>query len=116
MDTHSATTSIPIWLSRSICRDWIIAIPTAPRRRGRSRSDCLDGLSTRIDPTDPPVDYREFAYPAFTELLVWPVAAVQFSNSAPILAVAAGAQVDRRQLSGCGCSHCNGESIPCGSR
>jgi Glycosyltransferase family 87 len=40
-----------------------------------------------LKPTDPPVDYREFAYPAFTELLVWPVADVQFAQLRPILAV-----------------------------
>jgi hypothetical protein len=28
---------------------------------------------------DPPVDYRSFAYPAFTDLLFWPVAKVAFS-------------------------------------
>src|SRR5580765_3851970 len=39
-----------------------------------------------LNPTDPPVDYREFAYPAFTELLVWPIAGMQFAQLRPILA------------------------------
>jgi len=34
-------------------------------------------LDTRI-PTDPLTDYRTFAYPAFTDLLFWPVAKIPF--------------------------------------
>jgi hypothetical protein len=30
------------------------------------------------NPSDPPADYREFAYPAFTQLLLWPAAALEF--------------------------------------
>ncbi|MGA8273111.1 MAG: glycosyltransferase family 87 protein [Candidatus Sulfotelmatobacter sp.] len=29
-------------------------------------------------PSDPPTDYRTFAYPAFTDLLLWPVSALPF--------------------------------------
>jgi hypothetical protein len=39
------------------------------------------------NPTDPPVDYREFAYPAFTELLFWPTAAAEFPTLRIVLAV-----------------------------
>ena len=35
-------------------------------------------------PTDPPADYRTFAYPAYADLLLWPVAEVPF----PILRIA----------------------------
>ncbi len=38
-------------------------------------------------PTDPPADYRQFAYPAFTELLLWPSALCDFSKLRVILAV-----------------------------
>ncbi len=31
-------------------------------------------------PTDPPTDYRTFAYPAFTDLLFWPVSEVPFTT------------------------------------
>src|ERR1700678_1242378 len=31
-------------------------------------------------PTDPPTDYRTFAYPAFTDLLLWPVSSVPFPS------------------------------------
>ena len=31
-------------------------------------------------PTDPPNDYRRFAYPAFTDLLLWPVSEILFST------------------------------------
>lgn len=34
-------------------------------------------LDPRI-PSDPPTDYRTYAYPAFTELLCWPAAAIPF--------------------------------------
>jgi hypothetical protein len=36
---------------------------------------------------DPPADYRQFAYPAFTELLLWPVGLVDFAKLRLLLAV-----------------------------
>lgn len=39
------------------------------------------------NPADPPVDYREFAYPAFTELLLWPTAALDFPKLRLVLAM-----------------------------
>jgi hypothetical protein len=36
---------------------------------------------------DPLVDYREFAYPAFTNLILWPTAALEFSQLRLVLAV-----------------------------
>lgn len=38
-------------------------------------------------PSDPPVDYREFAYPAFTDLLFWPTAALNFLQLRLVLVV-----------------------------
>ena len=38
-------------------------------------------------PTDPPADYREFAYPAFTELILWPASTLEFSTLRLILVV-----------------------------
>lgn len=37
--------------------------------------------------SDPPVDYRTFAYPAFTELVLWPTANLQFPQLRIALAV-----------------------------
>ena len=39
------------------------------------------------NPSDPPVEYREFAYPAFTDLLLWPTASLKFSTLRIALAV-----------------------------
>jgi Glycosyltransferase family 87 len=38
-------------------------------------------------PLDPPVDYRSFAYPAFTDLLLWPAAEMDFPDLRLILVV-----------------------------
>jgi hypothetical protein len=67
----------PIWLTS---REWI-------RERRDPYSPALTreiqiGLFGRpLDsqfPTDPPSDYRTFAYPAFTDLLFWPVSEIPF--------------------------------------
>jgi hypothetical protein len=39
------------------------------------------------NPTDPSVDYRQFAYPASAELLLWPSASLQFPQLRVLLAV-----------------------------
>lgn len=38
-------------------------------------------------PTDPPTDYRQFTYPAFTDLLVWPATLLGFPQLRLLLAV-----------------------------
>src|SRR5579864_7361036 len=38
-------------------------------------------------PTDPPADYRTYAYPAFTQLLCWPTAAIPFPTLRILLAI-----------------------------
>jgi len=67
----------PIWLTS---REWI-------RERRDPYSPALTreiqiGLFGRpLDsqyPTDPPSDYRTFAYPAFTDLLLWPLSEIPF--------------------------------------
>lgn len=67
----------PIWLTS---REWL-------RERRDPYSPTLTreiqiGLFGRpLDsqfPTDPPSDYRTFAYPAFTDLLLWPVSEIPF--------------------------------------
>src|SRR5579872_380351 len=39
------------------------------------------------NPKDPPEDYRQFAYPAFTDLLLWPASLVDFPLLRVILAI-----------------------------
>jgi hypothetical protein len=39
------------------------------------------------NPADPPTDYRQFAYPAFAELLLWPAALLEFPTLRLVLAV-----------------------------
>jgi hypothetical protein len=39
------------------------------------------------NPNDPPVDYRQFAYPAYTDLLLWPAALLEFPKLRLVLAV-----------------------------
>ena len=41
----------------------------------------------RVNRTDPPIEYRSFAYPAFTDLLFWPAAMLEFPNLRLVLAV-----------------------------
>ena len=69
----------PIWLTtRSRLRDLYSPDMTREIQVG------LFGrpLDTRI-PTDPPANYRTFAYPAFTDLLFWPTTKIRF----PILRI-----------------------------
>lgn len=72
----------PIWLtSRSRLRDLYSPDMTREIQVG------LFGrpLDTRI-PTDPPANYRTFAYPAFTDLLFWPTTKIRFSILRIVLA------------------------------
>ncbi len=40
-----------------------------------------------MHPSDPPPDYRTFAYPAFTDLVLWPAAELNFSHLRVVLVV-----------------------------
>jgi hypothetical protein len=76
----------PVWLTtrrwRSEHRDLYSAEMTREIQTG------LFGrpLDPRIK-TDPPVDYRQFTYPAFTDLLFWPAALFNFPTLRILLAV-----------------------------
>ena len=62
----------PIWLTS---RQWIHGRqdPYCPALTREIQIGLLGRpLDSRL-PTDPPSDYRAFAYPAFTDLLLWPV-------------------------------------------
>jgi hypothetical protein len=75
----------PVWLAARLSR-LEHRNPYGPETTRQIQIGLFGRPLNPLNPTDPPVDYREFAYPAFTELLVWPVADVQFSQLRPILA------------------------------
>ncbi len=76
----------PIWLTtrqwHSVHRDPYSAAMTREIQTGLF-GRALD--ATR--PSDPPADYRTFAYPAFTDLVLWPSAEVGFPHLRVVLAV-----------------------------
>jgi len=75
----------PVWLATRLSR-LEHRNPYSPEITRQIQIGLFGRPLNPLNPGDPPVDYREFAYPAFTELLVWPVADVQFSQLRPILA------------------------------
>jgi hypothetical protein len=76
----------PVWLAARLSRQDHLN-PYSPEMTGQIQIGLFGRPLNSLNPTDPPADYREFAYPAFTELLVWPVAGMQFSQLRPILAL-----------------------------
>ena len=75
----------PVWLTARLWRTEHLNPYSAPMTR-----QIQAGLFGRaLDPGrphDPPVDYREFTYPAYTELLLWPASLVEFRELRPPLA------------------------------
>src|ERR1035437_9155395 len=76
----------PVWLT---ARQWRLERrnPYSPEMTRQIQSGLFGRSLDARNPTDPSVDYREFAYPAFTELLLWPAAALEFSQLRLVLAV-----------------------------
>jgi hypothetical protein len=76
----------PIWLA---ARHW--RVEGLNPYNSRVTREIQTGLFGRPldarNPTDPSIDYRQFAYPAFTELLLWPAALLEFSKLRIVLAV-----------------------------
>jgi len=67
----------PIWLTS---REWLHE-RRDPYSPALTREIQIGLLGRPLDsrfPTDPPNDYRAFAYPAFTDLLLWPVSEIPF--------------------------------------
>jgi hypothetical protein len=76
----------PIWLTS---REWLRA-RRDPYNPALTREIQIGLLGRPLDSqiaTDPPSDYRTFAYPAFTDLLFWPVAEVPFRTLRIVWAV-----------------------------
>ncbi len=76
----------PVWLAAHLSR-LDHRNPYSPEMTRQIQIGLFGRPLNPLNPTDPPADYRELAYPAFTELLVWPVAGMQFSQLRPILAL-----------------------------
>ena len=76
----------PIWL---IARQWQVE-HRDPYSSEMTRQIQVGLFGRPLDarnPTDPSVDYRQFAYPAFVELLLWPAASLDFPQLRLVLAV-----------------------------
>jgi hypothetical protein len=67
----------PIWLTS---RRWLRegADPYSPALTREIQIGLLGRPLDSRSPTDPPGDYRAFAYPAFTDLLLWPASEIPF--------------------------------------
>jgi hypothetical protein len=74
----------PIWLTSRECVRSRQDPYSAEVTRGIQRGIFGRALDSHIA-TDPPTDYRTFAYPAFTDLLFWPAAQVPFPTVRVIL-------------------------------
>ncbi len=67
----------PIWLTS---RQWLRERmdPYGPELTRQIQIGVLGRTLESRTPSDPPADYRRFAYPAYTDLLLWPVAEIPF--------------------------------------
>jgi hypothetical protein len=76
----------PVWLT---ARQWRTEHrnPYSPEMTRQIQTGLFGRPLDPRNPTDPPADYREFAYPAFTELILWPGAALDFGHLRVVLAV-----------------------------
>jgi hypothetical protein len=76
----------PIWLTT---RQWQLAHhdPYSPQMTREIQTGLFGRPLDARNPSDPPTDYREFAYPAFTDILFWPAAALEFPQLRLVLAV-----------------------------
>jgi hypothetical protein len=75
----------PVWLTvrqwRADHRD-----PYSPAMTREIQTGLFGRPLDPSNPADPPPDYREFTYPAFTELILWPAAALDFPKLRFVLA------------------------------
>ncbi len=76
----------PIWLT---VRQWRVEHRDlySPEMTREIQTGLFGRALDPRNPTDPPVEYRQFAYPAFTELLLWPAALLEFPQLRLVLAV-----------------------------
>lgn len=76
----------PIWLTTRLARqgDQNLYSPGVTRQ---IQTGLFGRPLNANNPTDPPTDYRSFAYPAFADLLLWPLALFDFPALRLLLAV-----------------------------
>jgi hypothetical protein len=76
----------PVWLTT---REWRAEHrdPYSPEMTRQIQTGLFGRPLDPQNPSDAPVDYREFAYPAFTELILWPAAGLDFPKLRLVLAV-----------------------------
>ena len=74
----------PIWLVASLWRTERMD-PYSVKMTQKIQTGLFGRPLDARNPTDPSEDYRQFAYPAFTELLLWPAAFVKFSTLRVVL-------------------------------
>jgi hypothetical protein len=76
----------PIWLTT---RQWQLEHrdPFSPEMTRQIQTGLFGRPLDAHHSNDPPVDYREFAYPAFTDLMFWPIASLEFPQLRLALAV-----------------------------
>lgn len=76
----------PVWL---VAHQWRAAHldPYSSEMTRRIQAGLFGRPLDPRNPTDPSVDYRQFAYPAFAELLLWPSASLEFPRLRVLLAV-----------------------------
>lgn len=69
----------PIWLTT---RQWRIEHrdPYSPEMTREIQAGLFGRALDARNPTDPPINYREYAYPAFTNLLLWPMSYQEFTK------------------------------------
>jgi glycosyl transferase family 87 len=76
----------PVWLTSRDC----IHVGCDPYSPEMTRKIQLGLFGRTLDsriPSDPPSDYRTFAYPAFTDLLLWPAAQFPFTTVRVVVAL-----------------------------
>jgi len=74
----------PIWLVAALWRTERID-PYSAKMTHKIQTGLFGRPLDARNPTDPSEDYRQFAYPAFAELLLWPAAFVKFSTLRVVL-------------------------------
>src|SRR5579863_4633508 len=77
----------PVWLT---ARQWRLEHrgPYSPEMTREIQKGLFGRILDARNPNDPPVDYRQFTYPAFTNFLLWPATALDFPTLRVVLAIA----------------------------
>jgi hypothetical protein len=77
----------PVWLTTRVWRAEHIDL-YSPEMTRKIQTGLFGRSLDPANPQDPPADYRQFAYPAFTDLLLWPATLADFPLLRLLLVVA----------------------------